>query len=33
MKYPNGAFRGIVIVPDYPDDSEYEFSTLYINHV
>lgn len=33
MKYPNGAFRGIVLVPEWPNDSDYEFSTLYINHV
>lgn len=33
MKYPNGAFKGIVIIPDYPDDEQYDLSTLYINHI
>jgi hypothetical protein len=33
MKYPNGAFKGIVIIPDYPDDENYDLSTLYINHI
>ena len=33
MKYPNGAFRGIVLVPDFPRDSDYEYSSLWINHV
>lgn len=33
MKYPNGAFKGIVIIPDYPNDEAYEYSTLYINHI
>lgn len=33
MKYPNGAFKGIVIIPDYPNDDQYEYSTLYINHI
>lgn len=33
MKYPNGAFRGIVVVPDFPRDSDYEYSSLWVNHV
>lgn len=33
MKYPNGAFRGIVLIPDWPEAEDYEYSTLYINHV
>lgn len=35
MKYPNGAFRGIVVIPEYPtnDYEQYEFSSLWINHV
>ncbi len=33
MKYPNGAFRGIVLVPDFPRDSDYEYSSLWVNHV
>lgn len=33
MKYPNGAFRGIVIIPDFPAMDDFEYSTLYINHI
>lgn len=33
VKYPNGAFRGIVLIPDWPDDEDYESSVLLINHV
>jgi len=35
MKYPNGAFRGIVIIPEWPTNKpeDYEYSSLWINHV
>lgn len=35
MKYPNGAFRGIAIIPEWPtnNESEYETSSLYIHHI
>ncbi|WQJ53907.1 MAG: hypothetical protein [Wendovervirus sonii] len=35
MKYPNGAFRGIVIVPEWPTNNgdEYQYSSLWINHI
>jgi len=34
MKYPNGAFRGIVLVPDWPTNTDdYEYSSLWINHI
>lgn len=33
MKYPNGAFRGIVLVPDFPKDSEYDYCSLWVNHI
>ena len=35
MKYPNGAFRGIVLIPDWPTNNseDYEYSSLWINHI
>ena len=34
MKYPNGAFRGIVIIPDWPTNSNNtEYESLWINHI
>lgn len=33
LKYPNGAMRGIVLIPDWPNDSEYDYSVLWLNHV
>lgn len=34
MKYPNGAFRGIILVPDWPTNTDdYEYSSLWINHI
>ena len=33
FKYPNGAMRGIVIIPDWPNDSEYDYSVLWVNHI
>ena len=35
MKYPNGAFRGIVVIPEWPvnNSEDYEYSSLWINHV
>lgn len=33
MKYPNGALRGIVLIPEFPDAEEYEFSSLLVNHI
>lgn len=33
MKYPNGAMRGIVMLPIFPDAEEYEFSSLLVNHI
>jgi len=35
MKYPNGAFRGIVIVPEWPTNNseEYEYKSLWVNHI
>ena len=34
MKYPNGAFRGIVLVPDWPiNTDDYEYASLWINHI
>lgn len=33
MKYPNGALRGIVLIPEFPDMEDYEFSSLWVNHI
>jgi hypothetical protein len=33
MKYPNGAFRGIVIIPDWPTNGSTEYESLWINHI
>ena len=34
MKYPNGAFRGIVLVPDWPSkNDDFEYASLWINHI
>ena len=33
MKYVNGAFKGIVLIPDYPKTDEYEYQSLWINHI
>ena len=34
MKYPNGAFRGIVLVPDWPTNTnDFEYASLWINHI
>ena len=34
MKYPNGAFRGIVIIPEWPTNTnDYEYASLWINHI
>lgn len=35
MKYPNGAFRGIVLIPDWPSKNpeNYEYKSVWINHV
>ena len=35
MKYPNGAFRGVVLIPDWPVNysEDFEYSTLWISHI
>lgn len=35
MRYPNGAFRGIVLIPDWPakNADNYQYSSLWVNHV
>lgn len=34
MKYPNGAFRGIVLIPDWPSKTDdYEYASLWVNHI
>lgn len=33
FKYPNGAMRGIVIIPDWPNDTDYDYSVLWLNHI
>ena len=33
QKYPNGALRGIVIVPDWPKNEDVELSSLRLAHV
>ena len=33
VKYPNGAMRGIVIIPNWPQTDETEHSVLWVNHV
>ena len=34
MKYPNGAFRGIILIPDWPvNTDDYEYASLWINHI
>lgn len=34
MKYPNGAFRGIVLIPDWPTNTDqYDNASLWVNHV
>ena len=34
MKYPNGAFRGIVLIPDWPTKTDdYEYASLWVNHI
>ena len=33
IKYPNGAYKGIVIIPDYPKDEKFEYNSLYIHHI
>ena len=33
FKYPNGAMRGVVIIPDWPNDSDYDYSVLWVNHI
>jgi len=35
MKYPNGAFRGICLIPDWPKlhEDKFEHSSLWINHI
>ena len=33
VKYPNGAMRGIVIIPDWPNDTDYDYSVLWVNHI
>jgi len=33
VKYPNGAMRGVVLIPDWPNDSDYDYSVLWVNHV
>jgi hypothetical protein len=34
MKYPNGAYRGILIVPTWPTTTDaYDYASLYVHHV
>ena len=33
VKYPNGAMRGIVLIPNWPNDEEYDSNVLWVNHV
>ena len=33
FKYPNGAMRGLIIIPDWPKDSEYDYNVLLLNHI
>lgn len=33
MKYPNGAFKGIVMIPDWPVNGNDEYQALWINHI
>lgn len=33
IKYPNGALRGIVLIPNWPTDDDYDYSVLWVNHV
>lgn len=33
FKYPNGAMRGIVIVPDWPETEDADYKVLLVNHV
>lgn len=33
MKYPNGAFRGIVMIPDWPVNGDGEYSSLWVDHI
>lgn len=33
IKYPYGAMRGLVVVPDFPSSDEFESSVIYLNHV
>lgn len=34
MKYPNGAYRGIVLIPDWPEKTDdYEHASLWVNHI
>ncbi len=33
VKYPNGSMRGIVLIPNWPDDEDYDTSVLWVNHV
>jgi len=33
MKYPNGAFRGIVVIPDWPTNVDYSNQSLMVNHI
>ena len=33
VKYPNGSMRGIVLIPNWPNDEDYDASVLWVNHV
>lgn len=33
IKYPNGAMKGCVILPEWPTDEEYEYNVLLVHHV
>lgn len=33
VKYPNGAMRGVVLIPVWPNDSDYDMSVIWVNHV
>lgn len=33
VKYPNGSMRGIVLIPNWPENDDYDVSVLWVNHV
>ena len=33
IKYPNGAYKGIIILSDYPKNEQFEFDSLYVHHI